>query len=122
MKLIAPGVHRLLDFAAVIVFALAPFAIGLGGVGLPAVICWALAIVHLVVTLATRFPGRSGGSIAFVAHGILELAVSIFLAASSWIFGFGPGSPARYFFVTAGAALFLVWLLTDYAGRGVERV
>ena len=122
MKLIAPGVHRLLDFAAVVVFAVAPFAIGRGDFGLPAVICWVLAIVHLLVTLATRFPGRPGGAIAFVAHGILELAVAIFLVASSWIFGFGPGSPARYFFVTAGAVLFLVWLLTDYAGRGIERV
>jgi hypothetical protein len=120
MKLIAPGPHRLLDFVAVVVFALAPFAIGLGGV--PAAICWILAIVHLLVTLATRFPGRTGGAIAFVAHGVLELVVSVFLAASPWIFGFAPGSPARRFFVTAGVALFLVWLLTDYAGRGVERV
>ncbi|HET9794978.1 MAG TPA: hypothetical protein VFS34_10985 [Thermoanaerobaculia bacterium] len=120
MKLIAPGPHRLIDFVAVVVFALAPFAIGLGG--LPAAICWILAVVHLLVTLATRFPGRTGGGIAFVAHGVLELVVSVFLAASSWIFGFAPGSPARRFFVTAGVALFLVWLLTDYAGRGVERV
>jgi hypothetical protein len=121
MKLIAPGVHRFLDFVAVIVFAVAPFAIGRGAPGLPAALCWALALVHLVVTLATRFPSRSGGAISFVGHGILELVVSIFLAASSWIFGFAPGSPARYFFVTAGAVLFLVWLLTDYSGRGVER-
>ncbi|HKB70878.1 MAG TPA: hypothetical protein VKH46_08550 [Thermoanaerobaculia bacterium] len=119
MKLITPAAHRLLDFAAVVVFAVAPFAFGLGG--LPAAICWALAIVHLLVTLATRFPGRSGG-IALVAHGVLELVVAIFLVAASWLFGFAPGSPARYFFVTAGVALFLVWLLTDYTGRGVERV
>jgi hypothetical protein len=119
MKLIAPGPHRILDFAAVVVFAVAPLAFGLGG--LPAAICWALAILHLVVTLATRYPGRRG-AIGFVPHGVLELVVSIFLIASSWIFGFAPGSPARYFFVTAGAALFLVWLLTDYTGSGTARV
>jgi len=99
MKLIAPGPHRFLDFVAVVVFALAPFGIGLGGV--PNAICWILAVV---------------------AHGVLELVVSVFLAASPWMFGFAPGSPARRFFVPAGIALFLVWLLTDYAGRGVERV
>ena len=120
MKLIAAGPHRLLDFAAVVIFALAPFAVGLGG--LPAAICWTLAVIHLIVTLATRFPGRPGGALAFVAHGVLELVVSILLAASPWLFGFAPGSPARYFFVTAGVALFLVWLLTDYAGRGIEKV
>jgi hypothetical protein len=120
MKLITPGVHRLLDFGAVIVFLVAPFVIGLGGS--PAIICWVLALLHLIVTLSTRFPGRSGGAIEFLAHGVLELAVSVFLAAASWIFGYAPGSPARYFFITAGAALFLVWLLTDYSGRGVDRV
>jgi len=120
MKLINSGAHRVLDFVAVIVFAVAPFAFGLGGI--PAAICWGLALVHLLVTLATRFPARASGAIAFVAHGVLELVVSIFLVASSWIFGFAPGSPARYFFVTAGAALFLVWLLTDYTGGGVERI
>lgn len=122
MKLIAPGVHRLIDFVAVIVFAIAPLVMGLGGLGLPAALCWALALLHLIVTLATRFPGRTGGALAFVAHGVIELAVSIFLVASSWLFGFAPGSPARYFFVTAGAVLFLVWILTDYVGRGVQRV
>lgn len=120
MKLIGPGTHRLLDFVAILVFALAPFAVGLGG--LPAAICWLLALVHLVVTLATGFPGRARGLVPFVAHGVLELVVAVFLAASPWLFGFAPGSPARMFFVSAGVALFLVWLLTDYAGRGVERV
>lgn len=120
MKLIAPGVHRFLDFIAVVVFLAAPFVIGLGGT--PAAICWALALLHLIVTLSTRFPESSRGPIPLVAHGVLELVVSIFLVAASWMFGFAPGSPARYFFVTAGAALFLVWILTDYVGHGVARV
>jgi len=121
MKLIAPGIHRILDFVAVVVFAIAGFAIGIG-IGLPTVLCWTLAVVHLLITLSTRFRGRERGPISFVAHGIVELLVSILLVASPWIFGFGPGSPARRFFVPAGAALFLVWLLTDYAGRGIQRV
>jgi len=120
MKLIAPGIHRFIDFVAVLVFALAPFGVGLGGT--PAAICWILAAVHLVVTLATRFPPGARGAVSLVAHGVLELVVAIFLLASPWIFGFAPGSPARRFFVAAGAALFLVWILTDYAGRGVSRV
>jgi hypothetical protein len=31
--------------------------------------------------------------------------------------GFGPGSPARRAYVFLGAAVFLVWLLTDYHER-----
>ncbi len=120
MKLIAPGPHRLLDFVAVVVFALAPFAVGLGG--LPAAISWAVAIVFLLILLSTRYPGRSRGGLVFAAHGVIELVVAIFLAASPWLFGFAPGSPARMFFVPAGIALFLFWLLTDYAGRGVQPV
>ena len=120
MKLIGPGLHRLIDFVALVVFALAPFVVGLGG--LPAALSWAVALLFLLLAFSTRFPPNARGAVAFVAHGVVELVVAIFLAASPWLFGFAPGSPARMFFVSAGVALFLVWLLTDYAGRGIERV
>lgn len=121
MKLIAPGVHRILDFVAVVVLLFAPFGIGTG-IGLPAALCWTLAVVFLLLALATPFPGKERGAVSLVAHGFIELLIAILMVASPWIFGFGPGSPARHFFVAAGAVVFVVWLLSDYARRGVQRI
>jgi hypothetical protein len=33
-----------------------------------------------------------------------------------YIAGFGPGSPAKRFFVTMAAVIFVIWLLSDYRG------
>jgi len=120
MKLIDFHVHRYFDYLTVLVFALAPLALPLGGT--PAAICWILAIVHLLLTFLTR-PSKEGrGSISFILHGFIELAVALALILSPWIFGFAPGSRARIFFMAAGGVIFAAWLLTDYAGRGIDRV
>jgi hypothetical protein len=119
MKLIDARLHGALDYVAVAVFALAPFLFRLEGT--PALICWGLAIVHLLLTILTKFPAGIIRVIPFVSHGAPEIVVSVGLVFSPWMFGYAPGSPARRFFVAAGAALFLLWLLTDYAGRGLDR-
>jgi hypothetical protein len=120
MKLIDARVHGYLDFVVVIAFVLAPFVVGLGGT--PALLCWGLAAVHLVLTLLTRFPAGVVKIIPFVVHGAIELLVSVGLVFAPRIFGFAPGSPARNFFITSGVVVFLVWVLTDYVGRGVDKV
>jgi hypothetical protein len=114
VRVLSPKIHMLLDFATVVVFLLAPLAVGLGG--LPAAICYLLAIIHLLMTLATRFPGSASKPISLVLHGMVELAVAILLVALPYIAGFGPGSPAKRFFVTMAAVIFVIWLLTDYRG------
>ena len=54
MKLITPTVHGYLDYLTVVVFLLAPKLLGLEG--LPALLSWTLAGVHLALTLVTDFP------------------------------------------------------------------
>ena len=66
------------------------------------------------MTLMTRFPAGIYKAIPLMVHGFVELAVAIFLVLLPYIAGFGPGSPAKRFYVTMTAVIFVVWLLTDY--------
>jgi hypothetical protein len=63
MKLIHAGLHRALDFATVVILILTPLVAHLGG--LIAVALILLAIVHLLVTLATRFSPGGAGVLSF---------------------------------------------------------
>jgi len=54
MKPISLTVHGAIDYLAVVIFAVAPAAIGL--TGWPAALSYALAGIHLLMTLLTYFP------------------------------------------------------------------
>lgn len=115
MRILDARIHGVLDLGLVVIFLLAPLVYGLGGS--PAAIAYALAIVHLVVTLLTRFPMGIRKVIPFVVHGILELIVGVFLVILPTIAGYGPGSPARRFYTIVGAVILILWALTAYRSR-----
>lgn len=112
MRLLDARIHGLLDLAFVVIFLLAPLVYGLGGS--PAAIAYTLAAVHLVVTLLTRYPMGLRKVIPFLAHGIIELLVGVFLVILPTIAGYGAGSPARRFYTVIGAVILIIWILTDY--------
>jgi len=114
MKILSPRVHGYLDYLVVVVFLLAPTLFRLEGA--PCKISYALAGIHLVLTLVTAFPLGLVKVIPFTVHGALELVVSIALVALPWLLGFAGNAPARNFYVAAGVVIFLVWLVTDYKG------
>jgi hypothetical protein len=116
MKLFSPSVHRILDFATIVILVLTPIVAGLGG--LIALVLFLLAAVHLILTLATRFSAGSGGVVSLWAHGVIEIVVAVALVAAPYLFGFGIASPAKRAYVFLGAWIFLVWLLTDYRVGG----
>jgi hypothetical protein len=118
MRLLGPRIHGYVDVAAILIFALAPFLVGLGGP--PALISWGLALVFLILALFTRYPMGVSKQIPFLAHGVVELVVAVFLAVLPRIGGYAPGSPARRFYWTMAIVLALVWLLTDYRGGEAE--
>jgi hypothetical protein len=108
--IISPSVHRILDFVVVLLFALAPTVFHLHGNTMYA--AYALAAIHLVLTLMTHFPGRTGGSVPFHVHGMVELVVGVVLVAvplvRHWTYG------ARTFYLAIGALILVVWALTRY--------
>ncbi len=115
MRILDARVHGILDLALVVIFLLGPLVYGLGGS--PAAIAFLLAAVHLIVTLLTRFPMGLAKVIPFWVHGLIELFVGVFLVILPTIAGYAPGSPARRFYTVVGAAILVIWVLTDYRAR-----
>ena len=115
MGIFPPNVHRILDYLAVIVFALAPTLFHL--TGNTRMLAYALAVIHLVVTLATHFPGSGRRPLPYNVHGIIELVVGIALVCipfiRHWTFG------ARQFYPGMGVALLIIWALTSYRDTSV---
>lgn len=114
MRIISPRVHGILDLITVAVLVLGPIALGLGGS--PAAIAYSLAGIHLLMTLITDFPMGAWKKIPFFVHGIVELIVGVALLVLPSYAGYGPGSPARRFYLVMGAVILIVWALTAYRG------
>jgi hypothetical protein len=112
MRILDARVHGVLDLITVVAFLLGPLLFGLGGS--PAAIAYTLAIVHLVMTLLTRYPMGRWRVIPFPVHGIVELIVGVALLILPSYAGYAPGSPARKFYLGMGAAILVVWALTAY--------
>ena len=112
MKIINAKVHGYLDYVVVLVFLAAPTAFHFSGI--PAVISYALAGVHLALTLLTNFPLGVLKWVPLKMHGIIELLVGPVLVALPFALGFGSEPAAQYFYVVNGIVIFIVWFLTDY--------
>ena len=115
MRILDARVHGVLDLITVVAFLLGPLLFGLGGS--PAAIAYTLAIVHLVMTLLTRYPMGRWRVIPFPVHGIVELIVGVFLLILPSYAGYAPGSPARKFYLGMGAVILIVWALTAYGAE-----
>jgi len=112
MKLLSARTHGILDYVTVIGFVLAPAILGFEG--LPKIICYGLAGIHLLLTLLTNFPLGAAKLVSLTLHGLIELMVSIALVFLPWVLGFSTNPAARNFFIGVGMTIFIVWLLTDY--------
>lgn len=115
MRILSPRIHGILDVVTVALLVLGAIVVGLGGA--PLAIALGLAAVHLLMTLFTDFPMGVWKEIPLVVHGIVELVVGIGLLLLPSFAGYGPGSPARRFYLAMGALILVVWALTAYGGK-----
>ncbi|HEX4681653.1 MAG TPA: hypothetical protein VH277_03025 [Gemmatimonadaceae bacterium] len=104
MKFIAPAAHRLLDYGTVIFFCVAPTLFRL--TGRAAILCYALSVVHLAMTVATHFPDHDRGLVPFRLHTLVEVIVGLSLIGV----GLAVLPSAETFFITVGAVILLVAL------------
>lgn len=123
MKIISDQMHGVLDYVTVIIFALAPSVLGFAGVA--AVVSYALAIIHLAMTLATNMPLGVVKLVPMKLHSIVELVVGPVLLVGGLL---APTltTASRTFFVVMGVVIFAVWLLSSYSSQpdgqgGVKR-
>jgi len=110
MKKISPTMHGYLDYVTVVIFLAAPSLIGL--TGLARTFAYALAGIHLAITLATDFPLGAAKLLPFTIHGWVERVVGPVLILLP--FGLSFDAPARSFYVFIGIIIIIVGLLTDY--------
>ena len=116
MNLISPSMHRFLDFLTIFVFAAAPAVLGMTGA--PAILSYALAAVHLTLTLLTQFSREKGGVFPLALHGWIELAVGVVLIAIPFLLGWS--GPERSFYVGIGIVILVVRLISRYDHRHVS--
>jgi hypothetical protein len=108
--IINPLVHGYLDYFTVAVFLLAPSLLGLSG---PAgTLAYALAVIHLVMTLVTDFPLSIRKLVPFRIHGWVERIVGPVLLLLPFVLGFA--GIDRVFYFVMGVTIIVVGLLTDY--------
>jgi hypothetical protein len=115
MKAISPRAHGMLDYLTVALFALAPTLFGLTGTA--ATLAYALAALHLVLTLVTAFPMGIADLVPLRVHGIVELVVAISLIGIG-MFNFRLETTPGLFYLLVGLVILVVWVLSSY--REVE--
>jgi hypothetical protein len=119
MKPITPIVHGYLDYLTVVAFLLAPPILGFEG--LPAMLSWTLAGVHLALTLVTDFPLGWRHWLPFSIHGWIERVVGPALVLIAFLPGFFSGAGSAFaFYALMGLAIIAVGWLTDYSGAPAE--
>jgi phosphatidylserine synthase len=114
---LSPRAHGFLDYGASVIVALAPTLFDFGG--LPATLCYLFAGALFVLSLLTAYPLGVAKVIPFTAHGMVEAVSAVFLVIAPFLLGFSRDVSARNFFVAAGIALGIVFLVTNY--RAAER-
>lgn len=115
-KIIPPAAHSFLDYFLVILLFIAPTALP-AITGWLAAVLYALAAVHLAMTIMTRFSGGLFAVIPLRIHGLIELLISIGLIISPWIFAFANQPDERNAVVVLGLLLFIIWMFSDYGVR-----
>ena len=89
MKPITPITHGYLDYVTVAAFLSAPKLLGFEG--LPALLSWTLAGVHLALTIATDFPLGGFRWLPFWIHGWIERIVGPALVLVAFVPNFSGG-------------------------------
>lgn len=114
MKIISIKNHGYLDYITVVAFALIPIIFGLEGI--QAYLSYALAAIHLLMTLLTDFPLGVAKVVPVKLHKIVEMLVGPVLIIAPWVLGFSGNFTARYVYIAMGIIIIAVGLLTDYFG------
>jgi hypothetical protein len=119
IRFLPTRVHGLLDYLVGVALLLAPNIFQFGSVGGPAV--WvprALGVVLIAYSLVTRYEWGVLKLVSMPYHLMIDLAASVFLAASPFIFGFISQSPNAWLpHIVVGVTVILVVAVTQTQPR-----
>ena len=115
MKIISDTTHGMLDYLTVAIFVLAPSILSL--TGFAAFVSYALAAIHLAMTLLTDMPLGAIKVIPMRLHALVEMLVGPVLVVAALVLPTILGEK-REFFLIMGLVISVVWLRSSY-GRPV---
>ena len=115
MKILNANAHGILDYVVALFFFVGPMVTGFTGPARNLTI--AIGVVHLLLSIITRYPAGILKTLPFPLHGAVELFVSILLFLLPWLADFARGVHSRNFFWLMGLITFVMWLITDYRGH-----
>jgi hypothetical protein len=116
MKVISDTTHGILDYVTVAIFVLAPAVLGL--TGFAAIVSYALAAIHLAMTLLTNMPLGVVKIIPIRLHALVEMLVGPVLVVAALALPNLLGDK-RAFFLVMGLVILAVWLLSSYGRPAV---
>ncbi len=105
-------VHGFIDYGVVVFLLLSPTIFGFTGT--IAMVTYALAGIHFILTAITDSPTGIIKVLPLPIHGYVEVAAAVAIMLAPWIFGFSGDATGRWFYILFGFAVFLTWLLTAY--------
>jgi len=114
VNLLSPRIHATVDYLSVLLLVLAPTLFGLNDIAAKG--AYALAGIHLLMTLLTDFPGGVVKLLPLRVHGMVEIVVGVLLVLAPLAIPAATalGMTGRIFFIAFGAVLVVVWGITDY--------
>lgn len=116
MKVLSPPAQGALNYLLIAWLVMGPTALSFSGTY--ALACYLLAGLYLLVVLSTDFNMGVVRVLPYRMLGGLELGSALVFLASPFLFGFATANPtARTFFMSFGAALLVLWALTDWSGK-----
>jgi len=118
LKVISDTTHGILDYLTVAIFALAPSILGL--TGFAALVSYALAVIHLAMTLLTNMPLGVIKIIPMRLHALVEVIVGPILVVAALVLPTILGD-RREFFLVMGLVILAVWLLSSYGRSAITR-
>ncbi|HWZ15875.1 MAG TPA: hypothetical protein VNW95_11625 [Mucilaginibacter sp.] len=113
MKIISPKLHGIIDYL-VVAFLLASPSI-FGFMGHVALFTYALAGVHLLLTILTNYSAGIVKIIPLPVHGLIEFIVGLLLIIMAFTL-LNNHPDVKHFYTVFGAAILVVFLITDYKG------
>ncbi|MEV4774872.1 SPW repeat domain-containing protein [Microbacterium sp. LWH12-1.2] len=122
MRFIPTKVHGILDYIVGVALIAAPWVFGFASVGGAAVVIPIVLGVGLIVySLFTKYEWGPFGFIPMPVHLVFDVAASLFLALSPWIFGFaGEALNVWLPHVVVGAAVIVVVLFSQSQPAGAR--
>jgi hypothetical protein len=110
-------VHGVIEYAAAVLFIVAPFVLAFDSDTATAVSI-IVGVVVLVVAAVTDGPTSLVNSLPLSAHILVDYALAAALIASPFLFGFSGDTTPTAFFIVLGVVHLLVTIGTRFRGTG----